>query len=403
MKIGICIDMYLPYISGVTNHVRLYKKYYEEQGHEVYIFTFGNLDYQDDEPRVFRSPAIPYRDTGWNFSPIYSAESRKLMAEMDILHAHQPFQSGLHAAFAAAKSKIPFVFTNHTRYDLYSDMYAPLIPQRPRYRTLKGYLKTFYNDCDLVIAPSASIADWMSEFAEFGEAITIPNGIRIQAFENPTGTLTREDIGLTKRDFVFLYLGRVAPEKNISFLFDEFLEFAKTSTRAKLLVVGDGPAAEFEKERLVDEALGERIILMGAKPYEELPDYAALADCFVTASISEVHPLVVLEALAAGLPVVAISSPGISDTVDHEVSGLLADAAYPSLLTEEMMRIANDANLREELSEGARTRAKDFSLENTAGRVLEQYERLVSQGRKPHKADVLLKDIRKSLQWINGD
>lgn len=402
MKIGICADMYLPHISGVTNHIRLSKKYFEDQGHEVFLFTFGDLDYEDTEPRVHRTPALPFRDTGWNFGLVHSLESRKLLKQMDILHVHHPFQSGLQAVLLAERNKIPLVFTNHTRYDLYSDLYAEVIPQRPRYGTIKSYLKAFYGDCDLVIAPSASINEWMADFLEFDGAVTMPNGINTHAFGNPKREITRADVGLREDDFVFLYMGRVTAEKNIAYVFDEFLELARKVPNAKLLVVGGGALLESEQERVAAHELGNHIIFVGAQPYELLPDYAALADCFTTGSVSEVHPLVVLEALAAGLPAIGVESPGISDTVQAGVSGLLAAAPEPTLLATEMLKVATDPALRTQLSDGARVRAQDYSLDNTAGRVLAYYEELVERGRRPSRSDILLENIREYFSYPGG-
>jgi len=109
-----------------------------------------------------------------------------------------------------------------------------------------------------------------------------------------------------------------------------------------------------------------------------VPGYEALADAFVTASVSEVHPLVVLEAMAAGLPVVAVASPGISDTVVDGESGLLAGAGAGELAAR-MLELAADASLRERLSAGARNAGRANSLPNTADRLLLRYQELRSE------------------------
>lgn len=376
-----CCDMYLPHVSGVTNHIKLYKKHFEDLGHEVFIFTFGDRDFEDNEPNVYRTPAIPWGDTGWNFSLNYSAEARELMATMDVLHAHHPFQSGRLAASIAKKNNIALLFTNHTRYDLYSDAYAALVPQAPRYATLKRYLKNFLDDCDCVIAPSASIEHWLHTFIGCGHVVTVPNGIDIDAFMQPNSPInhTRAELGLSDDDFVFCYLGRVAPEKNSDYLFSEFFEMAPSNPRAKLLVIGGGPQLQSAREKVAQHEEGERIIFLGMQPYDELPSYASLCDAFVTGSVSEVHPLVVLEAMAAGLPVVAVSSPGISDTVQQGRSGLLAKSPTPAALATEMLAISTQPALRDRLAEGARARIQQYSFTNTADRILSFYEELATR------------------------
>ena len=379
MRIGMCCDMYMPHVSGVTNHIKLYKKHFEELGHQVYIFTFGDRDYEDDEPNVYRTHGIAWGDTGWNFSLNYSAEARELMATMDVLHAHHPFQSGRLAASIAKKHDIPLVFTNHTRYDLYSDAYAALVPQGPRYATLRRYLKSFLDDCDCVVAPSRSIEHWLRTFIGCDHVTTVPNGIKIDTFAHPSTTKTRAELGLSDEDFVLCYIGRVAPEKNTDYLFSEFFEAAAHNEHLHLLVVGGGPELEAAREMAHTHEAGDRIHFTGMQPYEELPAYAALCDAFVTGSVSEVHPLVVLEAMAAGLPVVAVSSPGISDTVEQGRSGLLAKCPTPSLLASEIITIASNPKLRDRLAEGASSRIQEYAFANTADRILRFYEALIAQ------------------------
>lgn len=379
MRIGMCCDMYLPHVSGVTNHIRLYKKYFEGLGHEVFIFTFGDRDYEDDEPNVYRTPALPWGDTGWNFSPSYSLESRKLLKTMDIIHAHQPFQAGRLASVIAGRHNIPLVFTNHTRYDLYSDMYAPLVPQAPRYKTLKTYLSSFLEECDVVIAPSKSIELWLRSFIGCKNVTTVPNGIDIDRFATPVNSITRAELGISEEDFVFCYLGRVAPEKNTRYLVREFYEVAANNDNVKLLIVGGGPELETAKEEVTAHEQSDIIIFTGMQPYDMLPAYTAISDAFVTGSVSEVHPLVVLEAMAAGLPVVAVNSPGISDTVEQGRSGLLAKSPTPSLLAVEMQMLLHNPQLTERLSQGARERIKDYSFENTAGIILRYYQLLIER------------------------
>lgn len=379
MRIGMCCDMYLPYVSGVTNHIMLYKRYYESLGHEVFVFTFGNTSYKDTEKNVIRTPAVPWGDTGWNFAPAYSLEARKLMKSCDVLHAHHPFQSGRLAAITAGNHHIPLLFTNHSRYDLYSDAYAHLVPQGPRHATLKHYLKNFLDDCAAVIAPSKSVHSWLNNFIGCDHVVTVPNGIDIEFFSKPSYPITREELGLKEDEFVFLYMGRMAPEKNTNYLLDEFFEVAGVHDKARLLVVGGGSELEGARKRCLEHEFGERVVLLGSQDYERLPSYAALSDAFVISSVAEVHPLVVLEAMAAGLPVVAVASPGISSTVENRVSGLLAPSPTPSLLASEMLAIAKSPSLKERLAKGARLRIQNYTLENTAGTILGFYEKLIEQ------------------------
>ncbi|NTU72084.1 MAG: glycosyltransferase family 4 protein, partial [Coriobacteriia bacterium] len=316
MRIGFVADMYLPHVSGVTNHISLYKRYLESLGHEVFVLTFGDRHYEDAEPNVVRSPGMPWGSTGWRFALSFSHEAREIAESLDVIHVHHPFQSGRIAAPIAARTGALLAFTNHTRYDLYSDAYAWYVPSAVRYAYLRSSLSGFLRRCDLVVAPAASIAEWLADFTGFTGATVIPNGIDTAAFAGSTTPVPRSELGFADDDVVFCYVGRLGPEKNTPWLAEEFAAAASSCPRARLLVVGDGPSRADARAVLERAGVAERAHFTGMVPYDSVPDYEASADAFVTGSVSEVHPLVVLEAMAAGLPVVAVSSPGIADTVE---------------------------------------------------------------------------------------
>lgn len=381
MRIGFFADMYLPHISGVTNHISLYKRRFEELGHEVFVFTFGDRGYVDAEQGVVRSAGLPWGETGWRFAFSLSPGARRLARTLDIIHVHHPFQSGRLAAPIARRHGIPLVFTNHTRYDLYSDSYATFVPRAVRYACLRASLSGFLHRCDLVVAPAASIADWLADFTGFNGATVIPNGVDTSAFAHPAAPLTRAELGFQPDDVVFCYAGRLGPEKNTPWLAEEFVAAASRSPRARLLVVGDGPSSGQAQAVLSRAGMSDRANFTGMVPYDRVPDYEAAADVFVTGSVSEVHPLVVLEAMAAGLPVVAVSSPGIADTVTDTATGLLAHAATPGALAQRIALLAEDDAMRERMSISAREASSAYALDRTADTLLGRYERLLSARR----------------------
>ena len=176
-------DMYLPHGSCVTNHISLYRRHFEARGHEVFVFTFGVLDYDDAETGVVRSPGLPWGHTGWRLAAGFSAQARELAETLDIAHVHHPFESGRLVAPIARRCSIPLVFTNHTRYDLYSAAYARFIPQAARYGYLRRSLHDFAERCQLVVAPSPSIASWLREFAD-SDLVSL---IAPRAFMSQTG------------------------------------------------------------------------------------------------------------------------------------------------------------------------------------------------------------------------
>jgi 1,2-diacylglycerol 3-alpha-glucosyltransferase len=386
MRIGMFLDMYKPHTSGVTNYAAINKRYFESLGHTVYVFTFGNRDFADDEPNVVRSPAVAWGDTGWQLGLRPSAEARILMATLDVAHVQHPFLSGRVALAHSRTHGIPVVFTNHTRYDLYSDTYAWYVPRELRMAYLRGYLRRFASRVDEVIAPSASIAEWLAEFGVTSKAKVLPNGVETAPFRAPAHPRTRASLGLPEGAVVFCYLGRIGEEKNTDLLLDAFMAAATADSRPiALLLVGEGPAREEAETRVRKEGLEGRVRFAGLVPYPEVPDVLAACDVFITASVTEVHPLTAIEAMAAGLPALGVRSPGISDTIEHGVSGLLCDED-PRELEGNIAAIADDAALRTRLAEGASAGAARYDISLTGARLLGEYEKVIAE-RRQHQAN----------------
>ncbi|NJD60424.1 MAG: glycosyltransferase family 4 protein, partial [Anaerolineae bacterium] len=128
MRIGMMADLYKPHISGVTNSIELSKRWLEKEGHEVYIFTFGDDEMVDDEKNIIRTSGLAVVDTGFYLNLHYSKAARQLLYSMDICHIHHPFVSGSLAMRYCVPRNIPIIFTNHTRYDLMAQAYLPILP-----------------------------------------------------------------------------------------------------------------------------------------------------------------------------------------------------------------------------------------------------------------------------------
>ena len=381
MRIGMMVDMYKPHISGVTNYVSLNKRHLESQGHRVFVFTFGDDAYEDDELYVVRSPGVPISvlDTGFHLSFRYTTSAQRKLQSMDVVHVHHPFLSGPLALRYCKSRGIPVIFTNHTRYDLYAQHYLPpYVPDEVGETFLRAYLPGFCQRCDLVIAPSHGVVGVMRGLGVKSPLKVIPNGIDLNPFQNPGRRLTRAEIGLPESRLVLMYVGRLNPEKNLVFLLRAFFGVAAAEPNAVLALVGEGPEMDNLRDQAMRSGMAERLIFLGQVPYDVVPSYLALADAFVTASVTEVHPLSLIEAMAAGLPVMGVDSPGVADTITDGDNGLLSPpdlAAFTARLT----RLVLEPEMRQRLAERARETAQLYSLERTGQMVLQEYEHLAAE------------------------
>ncbi len=398
MKIGMLTDVYIPVINGVTNSVALCKREMESAGHEVFVFTFGHLDYRDEEAHIFRSPALPLSDTGYHLGMLYSRPAREALRQMDILHAHHPFMSGRLAARYGRQLNLPIVFTNHTRYDLHARAYLPFVPPSLTHMALDTLMPAFAALCDLVVAPSEGLRQVAATWGVQDNVAVVPNGVDLDCFQHPPRPVSRHDLDIPDDAVVLVYCGRLGPEKNVGFLLDAFSGAVRAVPTAYLLVIGGGP----EEARLrVRAAAVPHVRVVGPVAYAEVPRYLAAGDLFVTASVSEVHPLSVIEALAAGLPVLGIRSPGISDSVTDGVSGHLTDhnlAAY----TATMVRMLLEPERRRAMAAEAREGSRKYDIRLTAAALLSHYGRLIAAAKtRPPKVrlwETLAREVQQVLR-----
>jgi glycosyltransferase involved in cell wall biosynthesis len=381
MRIGMMADVYKPHVSGVTRYIELNKRYIEKAGHDVFVFTFGDQEIQSDELHVVRSPGVPLVDTGYYLSFRHSQAARKLLQTMDVVHVQHPFLSGRLALSYCEPLHIPTVFTNHTRYDLYAQAYLPILPEGISYSLLQAYMPPFCEAMDLVISPSAGMAKVLRNMGVTSPIEIIPNGVEVQLFyEAPP--LSRSDFGFNADDILLVYAGRIASEKNLLFLLQAFAGVAQAIQNVHLLIIGGGPKPiETEIQKLVAELnIGNRLRFTGMIAYENLPSHLRMCDAFVTASVTEVHPLSVIEGMAAGLPVMGIESPGVGDIVEDGKTGLLSTEELPAF-TAKLTRLCLDVALRRKMGDAACQVSALYSIEHTSHTLLEQYERLVYTSR----------------------
>lgn len=398
MRIGMLADAYKPYISGVTNVIDLSKRYLESQGHDVFVFTFGDASYEDDEKNIIRSPGLPLVESEFYINIRYNQQTRNILRTMDIVHVHHPFVSGRLALWYCKPRGIPIIFTNHTRYDLYAKAYIPLLPAGVGETFLKTYFPGFCDSVDKVVAPSLGLKKVLQRVGVKAEIEVVPNGVDISPFRGEIVPLESSEFGFPDDPVILTYVGRLGPEKNLPFLLRAFNGAAQAYENICLLIVGDGP----ERDNLVDivrhMSIANRVHFTGFVDYKKIPNYLATADIFVTASVTEVHPLSVIEAMGAGLPILGIESPGVSDTVNNGIDGFIVPEEDIAAFTAIMVRMATDAGLRKQMSVAARNTSELYDYKRTTQLMYDLYERVI-KGNSERRRSIRARWIRFWDQW----
>ena len=382
MRIGMMADTYKPYVSGVTNYIDLNKRYLEKAGHEVYVFTFSEPDHEDDEERIVRSPGLPLADTGFFLSLRYSREAKNLLQSMDVVHVHHPFLSGRLALHYCHNEHIPIVFTNHTRYDMLAQAYIPILPEEISEGFLQAYMPSFCEAVDLVVSPSLGMEKVLRKLEVESHIEIVPNGVELTRFIQAE-PLSREEHGFWENDILLIYTGRLAPEKNLDFLMMSFAGVLQAVENVRLLLVGDGPLKGDLQKLANDLQITEEVYFTGLIPYDKMPGYLAMCDTFVTASISEVHPFSVIEAMGTGLPVMGVQSPGVGDSVEEGKTGFLSSTKNLPAFTAKLTRLCLQKQLRQKMGRAARKASQKYDIERTTRLMLKHYIRLASAPRRP--------------------
>lgn len=394
MRIGMVSATYDPsVINGAVRMVTLYKQHLEALGHEVTIFTLGDEQEGDREARIVRSPGFRLGDYGYFVGLRYSREAQMLLTEMDVVHCHHLLMS---VEMAHRYARCPIVYTNHTRYDLYTGAYTPL-PQPAADAIMRQIWPEFTGLADTVIAPSDSVRQLLLDFGVRAPMVVIENGIELEPFLHPRRPRAKSDFGVPDDAFLLLYVGRLSSEKNLLVLLEQIARACQIMPSLHLAIIGKGPQEEELRQRVAELALDGCVHFRGVVPFDEVSDWLAAADAFVTASTSEVHPLTVIEAMAAGLPIAAVQSPGIVDCVESGVTGFTPTEAE-GLDSAIVALAANPARARA-MGEAARQASRRFDIGRTIGLTVELYESLLATRPDLTRDDPHGRWSRRTEQW----
>ena len=381
MNIVMLTNTYLPHVGGVARSVEAFTRHYRALGHQVLIVAPVFEDQPEHEDHVVRIPAIQHFN-GSDFSvvlPVSGLLTDRLDEFLpDIVHAHHPFLLGMTALRIARYRELPLVFTHHTLYEQYTH-YVP--GDSPPLKRFVIELATHYAGlADQVFAPSESIADLIRERGVTAPIAIVPTGVEIDQFVNGDGLKLRQRFGIAEGDLVVGHLGRLAPEKNLAFLGHAVARFLQSNKRASFLVVGDGPSAAEIRSLFESTGLGDRLHMTGSLSGQALIDAYHAMDIFAFASKSETQGMVLTEAMAAGLPVVALDASGAREVVRDKINGRLLQEEDTDTFADALAWLAD---LREDpkaaLKSEIRRTAQKFSMTSSARTAIDVYQALCGQ------------------------
>ncbi len=340
MKIGLFTDTFVPDVNGIVTVIQMMERELTRAGHEVYIFAPAYPGCNDSQTRVYRFPSLRFLFyPGMRIGIPYSRRAFEAIYRLDLIHSHDVGPLGLLALRISQRYQIPHVHTYHILYTEYLH-YLPR-PIRPSQHVVKRLSGAFCNSCDVVIAPSLQMKQELESYEVTRPIYALPFGVDEEEFSRGIEWDVRAQLNLPTEDLL-VYAGRLGKEKNLFFLLRAFKKLHSYRSSARLIVAGDGPQRRALQQYARELDIAPYVVFTGFLERRKLIDLYRQG-LFVFASKTETQGIVLVEAMMAGSPVVAIAERGVLDIVRSEKTGILvrededefARACYRLLQNEE--------------------------------------------------------------------
>lgn len=403
MRVLFLSDVYFPRINGVSTSIATFRADLVACGVESTLIapeydpsaSFAQRA-EDAAQSIVRIPSAPLpgdrEDRRMHFRPLERALVR--LGPFDLVHVHTPFVAHYAGVRHARIHRIPCVATCHMHLEEYLHFYMPLLP-RPLGRALaRSFTRSQARRLDAVIAPSAPMRDVLERYQVRTRVRVVPTGLSSDRFARGDGARFRSRLGLDQGRPLLLHVGRVAHEKNIAFLMQCFARVRRAAPDAVFAIAGEGPAERALKRLAVRLGIEDAIRFTGYLDRKQsLLDCYAAADVLMFASHAETQGLVLLEAMAQGVPIVSTAALGTRSILKQESGAIIAPERAQEFAAA-VVRALKSADLRRDMAERGRAYARSWSSRAMARRMAALYREIGAET-----------DASSSLDWtsVSGD
>jgi phosphatidylinositol alpha-mannosyltransferase len=388
MKIALVSPYDYAYPGGVNNHIASLEENFIRMGHEVKIIAPSSKPKKTRENgsaivigkpvairasgSVVRSPVSPML--------LFSDRIRKILEQekFDVVHIHEPLMPALAVSVLHHAKGMLIVGTFHaTRTNSFG------------YTIWKPLLKRWMNKLDGKIAVSKAAMEFVNRYFP-GDYVIIPNGIDLERFTDKATPVEKyRDDKLN-----ILFVGRVEKRKGFKYLLGAYERVKREFPQCRLIVVSPASRLSKKYEKIAVKHNLKDVVFAGYVSFEDLPSYYNTADIFCSPATGwESFGMVLMEAMATGKPVIASDIPGYAGLISHGVEGLLVKPQDEKELASALMSLLRDKSMREKMGEKGKLKAKDYSWEVVARKVMEYYEKLLQS-----RTGVVNKEIASACQ-----
>ena len=387
MKIAYFTDTFLPQINGVATALANQATELGARGHNVLIFTpkldeINREKFKAKNVQVVHLPTVPallYPEFKLGVFGLPKVIKYLIKFKPDIIHLHSPLTVGMDAVMAARFFKKPLVGTIHVYLaeSGYLRWFKYKLAVKLVDKAVRRFLNFMFSQCDLVLAPSKMLVEEL-KMNDFKKPISyLPNGINLtepKLLSNKLKDALKRKYGLKEK--VVLHFGRLSHEKNVDILIKSFQLLTKKHQNVSLLIIGDVPT----KEKLVKLArklrIEKQVVFTGFIEHQTLISSGILSigDIFATASTMENNPMVVLEAMVFGLPIVGVKQAGLIELVS--TNGFLVKPGDIKEMAEKEEKILFDEDLSVRMREKSLQLIKPYSVDKVIDKLLRLYRTL---------------------------
>jgi glycosyltransferase involved in cell wall biosynthesis len=374
MRVTLVTETYFPQVNGVSRTLGELVRFLRKNGDQVQlIYPDYDAAVDSEQVQTVRSIVLPfYREIRLPIPPFGRVHRAIEAFQPDVIHIATEATLGWSVLRRVLRRRLAVVSSFHTNFDQYSGHYGVGWARAMIWR----YLRWFHNNTRETYVPSEATITEL-EGLGFERVVLWRRGVDSSLFrpDRPGGLDVRRALGWAPEDVVITYVSRIAPEKNVDYLADALAIVASRQPGVRLLLVGDGPSRPALEQRL-----GSIAHFAGYLQGEALSNHYAASDIFAFSSLTETFGNVVLEAMASGLPVVALRAGGVGESVRSGSTGILVDPSEPpESFASALLRLIEHPDQRMAMAQAARDYALSQSWDAIMGGLRERYQRVIDE------------------------
>jgi len=385
MNILMLSDVYFPRVNGVSTSIRTFARELRRLGHGVAIVAphYDDAEEMDDDIEVLRLPArrifFDPEDRLIQSTALPAAAVQLARRHWDVIHVHTPFRAHQLGVMLRKLARRPLVETYHTYFEPYAKHYFPWLPAAPLRYVARRISRKLCAEVDHLIVPTQQMDDVLKQYGIATPATIIPTGIDLDEFRGGDGVLFRRAHGIGAEQPVLVTVSRLAAEKNIGFLLEVTTILLAEFPDLVFIVAGEGPDAEPLRAKARMLGIDKHLRFPG-----NLDRRGALLDCyragdiFVFASPTETQGLVLIEAMALGVPVVSTAVMGTA-AVLAGARGARISSEDADVFAAQVAALLRSPELRTQLAAAARDDARAWSAPVLMGKTVALYEHLAGE------------------------